>query len=1252
MRKECKKEEKGITLTGLVITIIVLIILAGISLSYFIQEGIIDKAEEAGERMNQAAGEEAEGLKNLSNEMEGLISGVVIPEGAISIGEVEWEEGKASVEVSTDTGYEIEWQKEGEESWNKVANGGKIEGLEHGDIIFIRLTDGIHVGEESTVKIEDKTAPTVSITGGSSSSSITVQVEAEDKETGMEENPTYTYYYKVSGQPDSSYKQANQGTSTTCTINGLTQGTKYTVKVEVADKVGNKGTGTVDITTGTVTSGLEEGAITFSPATWSNGTASITISTNTSYTIEWQIGNITEGQWTTGTSVTGLNHGDIVFARLTDGINAGQEASIKVEDKTAPTVTVSETGKTSNSISVRAQAEDKETGMEASPTYTYYYKVSGQPDSSYKQANQGTSTTCTINGLTQGTKYTVKVEVADKVGNKGTGTVDITTGTVTSGLEEGAITFSPATWSNGTASITISTNTSYTIEWQIGNITEGQWTTGTSVTGLNHGDIVFARLTDGINAGQEASIKVEDKTAPTVTVSETGKTSNSISVRAQAEDKETGMASSPTYTYYYKVSGQPDNSYKQANQGTSTTCIINGLTQGTKYTVKVEVADNAGNKGAGTVDITTETVTSGTVEGAIEFSPATWSNGTASITISTNTSYTIEWQIGNITEGNWTTGTRVTGLNHGDIVFARLTDGINAGQEASIKVEDKTAPTVTVSETGKTSNSISVRAQAEDKETGMASSPTYTYYYKVSGQPDSSYKQVSQGTSTTCTISGLTQGTKYTVKVEVADKAGNKGAGTVDITTGTVTSGTVEGAIEFSPATWSGGTASVTISTNTSYTIEWKKGDIVEGNWTTGTSVTGLHHGDIVFARLTDGINAGQEASAKIEDKIDPTISAFTVTATTSNSITVQVTANDAQTGIASYAYKKNSEGYVTGTGNTYTFSGLAGSTTYTLGVKVTDKAGNDIETTVTGTTKSAYPHVSDITSPVTGGNKVVVDDLDNKVKIPNGFKVVEGTKVEEGIVIQDNIGNQFVWVPVGNVKKSDGSTVNITLGRYTFNSSGTPSGPYSAGQYIDGAYVEKTSGTPLHQEPAININDFVNKTNAAGGYYIARYEASYGGDVPLSQVSTSTSSSKNREEGQLWRYVTQRVASEVCQEMYKRNSYFTSDLTNSFAWDTAIVFIQKCSSRTRYSVESAPSSTLQNTGRTTDQVCHIYDMCGNLEEWTTETSTHLDDYPCVPRGDSYAQGGSSKDCTSRRVGARTNADDFNYGFRPILYLK
>ena len=53
------------------------------------------------------------------------------------------------------------------------------------------------------------------------------------------------------------------------------------------------------------------------------------------------------------------------------------------------------------------------------------------------------------------------------------------------------------------------------------------------------------------------------------------------------------------------------------------------------------------------------------------------------------------------------------------------------------------------------------------------------------------------------------------------------------------------------------------------------------------------------------------------------------------------------------------------------------------------------------------------------------------------------GINVTEGIVIEDNDikegignnrGNQYVRVPVGNgIKKNNGTTVDITLGRYSF---------------------------------------------------------------------------------------------------------------------------------------------------------------------------------------------------------------------------
>ena len=78
-----------------------------------------------------------------------------------------------------------------------------------------------------------------------------------------------------------------------------------------------------------------------------------------------------------------------------------------------------------------------------------------------------------------------------------------------------------------------------------------------------------------------------------------------------------------------------------------------------------------------------------------------------------------------------------------------------------------------------TTNSITVTAQAVDNETGMKDSLTYTYYIKKSAEGDESYKAPSGAeniSNAQYTFTGLTQGTKYDIKVEVnGDKAGNIG---------------------------------------------------------------------------------------------------------------------------------------------------------------------------------------------------------------------------------------------------------------------------------------------------------------------------------------------------------------------------------------------------------------------------------------------------------------------------------------------
>ena len=71
------KGQKGITLVALVITIIVLLILAGVTITLTLGEkGIFKTAEKAGENYTQAQREELERLNSFQNTLDGVIENV------------------------------------------------------------------------------------------------------------------------------------------------------------------------------------------------------------------------------------------------------------------------------------------------------------------------------------------------------------------------------------------------------------------------------------------------------------------------------------------------------------------------------------------------------------------------------------------------------------------------------------------------------------------------------------------------------------------------------------------------------------------------------------------------------------------------------------------------------------------------------------------------------------------------------------------------------------------------------------------------------------------------------------------------------------------------------------------------------------------------------------------------------------------------------------------------------------------------
>ena len=112
----------------------------------------------------------------------------------------------------------------------------------------------------------------------------------------------------------------------------------------------------------------------------------------------------------------------------------------------------------------------------------------------------------------------------------------------------------------------------------------------------------------------------------------------------------------------------------------------------------------------------------------------------------------------------------------------------------------------------------------------------------------------------------------------------------------------------------------------------------------------------------------------------------------------------------------------------------------------------------------------------------------------------------------------------------------------------------------------------------------------------------------------------------------------------------FTSDLINSYAWDTAIMFIENFSDNSSYaSQKSVNTSTdgLANKGTDADEISNIYDMASNCNEWSTETSSYSIG-PCTGRGGYYID---SDIYTSDRYFRRTTVSIESISFRPLLYM-
>ena len=300
-------------------------------------------------------------------------------------------------------------------------------------------------------------------------------------------------------------------------------------------------------------------------------------------------------------------------------------------------------------------------------------------------------------------------------------------------------------------------------------------------------------------------------------------------------------------------------------------------------------------------------------------------------------------------------------------------------------------------------------------------------------------------------------------------------------------------------------------------------------------------------------------------------------------------------------------------------------------------------------------------------------------VKIPTGFYYVGGTKTS-GIVISDNVndkdkyknkavvgtdllGNQYVWIPC----TTDSTSSKLQYARTEWGVE--EDGDDNSRAIKDELTLTDASVTYSDADTANGINADVSKEIVAqikaekasvaqyGGYYIGRYEVGRNSDTAVVKYNQTPYAS-----------ITWSTAYGLAKKIIT-NSEVNSYLCSSYAWDTAVNFIQNNSTAKNYAtsiegfngnwnpqavkdpsgnvIKPAGTSQQLNTGLTT-QFCNIFDMGGNEAEFTTELNPGSSE-TVVLRGGNYNYRG-------RPAGYRWDDGSggayVDLGFRATLFLK
>ena len=326
-----------------------------------------------------------------------------------------------------------------------------------------------------------------------------------------------------------------------------------------------------------------------------------------------------------------------------------------------------------------------------------------------------------------------------------------------------------------------------------------------------------------------------------------------------------------------------------------------------------------------------------------------------------------------------------------------------------------------------------------------------------------------------------------------------------------------------------------------------------------------------------------------------------------------------------------------------------------------------------------------------------------NNPTIPEGYTPINTTtsnwgdgstapsqdSVDHGLVIRDDNNNEWVWIPVPDVTvmcDTSNKTEYTLCG--TEGETAVTTKLYSKSEIISGK-TRTTPGTSSWREPDLVVgsngtsydakeeyyktilgfaskekmaeafvadyNEMIASISKYGGFYIGRYELSQVGVQKDKETLVNTNwynlykkckelkTNNKVETRMIWGCQWDVTCNFIANKGDKKS------ITNSSTWGNYKVTSVKADDGTT-EIKASGTSAKLNTGKTTFTMANnIYDLAGNVWEWTQEEHDNLN--RAYRGGNCYNNYGSNYAALDRNAN-RPVCSDISYGTRPTLIIK